>query len=277
MRIVFVLLMIWANTAFGQTYPDYQSTTVNDFANLLSPLDEEALAEQLDELKRETGVEMTILTLRTQGDYADGLTLEQFATGLFDHWGIGDASRNDGVLVMVLRDDRAMRIELGAAYGRDWDHAAERIVDTQFLPAFKANNYAIGIKAGTTAIIDQIIQPFRTGEAAPAKKTNDDLGLWIFGLFAMMIMMLKGRNFISDGLVRLRTCPKCGNRSLRQRRRITLSASTTRAGSGIRRIECLKCDYAEETSYYIPQVSQSSGGGGFGGGRSGGGGASGRW
>ncbi len=220
---------------------------------------------------------MTVLTLRTQSDYAHNLTLEQFATGLFNHWGIGDASRNDGVLVMVLRDDRAMRIELGAAYGRNWDQATQRIVDEKFLPAFKTNNYAIGIKVGTTAVIDQIVQPFRTGEAAPAKKTNDDPGLWMFGLFAMIIMMLKGRNIISDSLVRFRTCPRCGNRSLRQRRRITLAASTTTAGSGVRRIECLKCDYVEETNYYIPQVSNSSRGGGFGGGRSGGGGASGRW
>lgn len=277
MGIVFVFLLFWTSAAFGQTYPDYKSTTVNDFANLLSPSDEIALSKRLEQLKRDTGVEMAILTLNTQNEYASNQTLEQFSTALFNHWGIGDASRNDGVLVMVLRDDRAMRIELGAAYGRDWDMAAQRIVDNQFIPAFKTNSYASGIKRGTTAIIDQIVQPFRSGESAPVKKTNDDFTLWIFGAFALVVAMINGRSFISDGLVRFRTCPKCGNRSLRQSRRITIAANTTTAGSGVRRIACLKCDYSEETSYYVPKISYGSSSGGFGGGGSGGGGASGRW
>ena len=57
---------------------------------------------------------MTIITLESQAPYAPDETLEEFATNLFNNWGIGDAARNDGILVLVLPDDRAMRIELGA-------------------------------------------------------------------------------------------------------------------------------------------------------------------
>lgn len=280
MRFLFILLMVWANSAYGHTYPDYQSTTVNDFADLLDPSDEVELSNQLDQLKQDTGVEMTILTLGTQDDYARNLTLEEFATGLFNEWGIGDAVRNDGVLVMVIRDDRAMRIELGEAYGRDWDATTWHIVNHHFLPAFKASQFASGIKTGTTAIIDDVIHPFRAGQVAPKEEKNDGSVLWLIGAFVVLTALMRGRNLISDLLARFRTCPKCGNRSLRQSRSVTVTASTVSAGSGIIRLECLNCDYCEETNYHIPRISvrsSSGSGGGFGGGRSGGGGASGRW
>ena len=174
------VLMFLASTATAQTYPEYRSTTVNDLAGLLDPADEAALTGQLTGLRRDTGVEMTVVTLATQADFAPGRTLEQFATGLFDHWGIGQAGRNDGVLVLILRDDRAMRVELGQAYGRDWDGAAQRVVDGQFLPAFKAGSYARGILTGSTAVIDDIILPFRAGQDAPAGSKRGVDPLWLF-------------------------------------------------------------------------------------------------
>ena len=59
---------------------------------------------------------MKIITLESQAPYAPDETLEEFATNLFNDSGIGDATRNDGILVLVLPDDRAMRIERGAGY-----------------------------------------------------------------------------------------------------------------------------------------------------------------
>jgi uncharacterized protein len=64
------------------------------------------------------------------------MTLEAFATALFNHWGVGKAETNDGVMILVFRDDRAMRLELGAAYGRDWDRVAQDVVERNFLNAF---------------------------------------------------------------------------------------------------------------------------------------------
>jgi hypothetical protein len=59
--------------------------------------------------------------------------IESFATNLFNAWGIGDAERNDGVLLLVARDDRLVRIELGAGYdpfdeGRLWTVFNEHIL-----------------------------------------------------------------------------------------------------------------------------------------------------
>lgn len=275
---LFLFLLFFASAAAAQTYPDPQTTTVNDFADLLAAPEEVFLSKQLARLRRETGVEMTVVTLTRKSDYSQNQTLEQFATGLFNNWGIGNATRNDGVLILVLRDDREMRIELGAAYARTWDSTARHIVNSDFLPAFKNGDYPNGIKTGTKAVIDDIIMPFRAGEDSPVKSQDDELPLFLFAAFAIFVVVMKGRDFLGDVLARFRKCPNCGQRSIRQSRRVILRPTTSMPGSGVRRVECSYCGYNEEFSYYIAQVSNSSGSsGGFGGGRSGGGGASGRW
>jgi len=274
-RILIVLMCLWSSAAIAQTFPDYDSIYVNDYADLLDTEAEAELAGMLTTLRRDAGVEMTVLTLATQAAYAPDLSLEDFATALFNRWGVGDANRNDGVLVMVIRDDRAMRVELGAGFARDWDRAAERVVDQYFLPAFRAGDYQRGIMAGSQGVIDDIVTPFLSGASAPKTGLLEYIliggFLSVFGLFA-------GRFIFRDVFARFGKCPQCGQRTLSVSR-VTLTPATPYvSGKGERRISCRTCDYQMVTPYLIPHFSKSSGGGGgFGGGRSGGGGASGRW
>jgi uncharacterized protein len=258
----------------AQSFPDYTSTTVNDFADLLPEAEERALSQRLTNLERDTGVELTVVTLPTQAAYAPEMTLEAFATALFNHWGVGKAETNDGVMILVFRDDRAMRLELGAAYGRDWDRVAQDVVERHFLNAFGAGDYVRGLTWGTEQTIERIVMPFRAGEDAPAPS---DTGNWlIMGGFGLVFLLAVARNWIGDRLVRLRRCPQCGRRGLSQTREILMRATREAAGAGERLRHCAYCDYEERTSFRIPR-QRSSSGGSFGGGRSGGGGASGRW
>ncbi|MEM7721600.1 MAG: TPM domain-containing protein [Pseudomonadota bacterium] len=266
-----------AGAASAQTYPDYVSTTVNDFADLLPDADELALTEQLERLNDETGVEMTVVTMATQAPYAPDMTLEDFATGLFNHWGIGDAERNDGVMILVIPDDRRTRLELGAAYGNNWDRTAYRIVQLDLVAAFAEGAYADGIRAGTTATIEQIVLPFSEGQESPAEES--EVGNWlIMGGFALFFVLVAGRRWVGGLMVRLRRCPSCGRRGLRESRSTLFSATTKLDGHGERVRRCSYCNHEERDTYVIPRRGAfGSSGGSFGGGRSGGGGASGRW
>lgn len=283
MRTLLICLIFWSGVAFGQTYPDYQGLEVNDYAGLLPQADEAALVARLAQLRADTGVEMTVLTLPRQEDYAPGYQLEDFATGLFNHWGIGDAARNDGVLVLILRDDRAMRLELGAMYGRDWDGVAQRVVDTAFLPRFRSDNYADGIREGVEATIAQIVMPARAGNPPPTIAPQPSSGSGNYAPFVMITLILGAvafqiRHVFGNILIRFKTCPQCGQKTLRQTRQTLRPASRAIQGEGLRTIYCENCDYREESRYVIPRLrDRSSSGSSFGGGRSGGGGASGRW
>jgi uncharacterized protein len=275
MTRIFAILafLISTSSAFAQSYPDYNSTTVNDYAGLLDDAAEARLVAQLEELKKDTGVEMTVLTLSRQDMFAPDQTLEAFATGLFNAWGIGDKTSNDGVLVMVLRTDRAMRIELGGAYGRDWDRTAARVIDRTFLPAFKEDRYNDGIEAGVTDTINTIVTPFLAGEDAPAGSGSNN---WVW---AMVLAVFGGIGALifKDKFVKLKKCPECGQRHLARSRHIKNAATKQAAGDGDMITECSNCSYRSVVPYTISRISTSKSSSSFGGGSSGGGGASGKW
>lgn len=279
MRKILFVLFIGLSGAQAQSYPEFQQTTVNDYAALLPEAEEAALHARLSRLRADTGVEVTVLTLASQAPYSND-TLEAFAHGLFDHWGIGDAARNDGVLVLILAEDRAMRIELGAAYGRDWDWVAGQVIDDHFLDAFETGDYPSGIRRGTGAVIEEIVMPFHAGAEAPARD-RDIAGFFLLSAVVLVIVATSVKNALADAFLRLKRCPSCGRRGLTQKREVRREASFATSGEGVRHRRCGYCDFTEDHLFLIPRVVQSGqargGGGGFGGGHSGGGGASGRW
>ena len=168
MRWCLALFCLVALPLWAQTFPDYDRTTITDLADLLPEGEETALHQRLETLRADTGIELAVLTLPTQLDYAPDMPLEAFATALFDHWGIGDATRNDGILVVILHQDRAMRIELGAGFGRDWDRVSAEVINRSFLPAFADGYIARGIRDGVDDVITSIALPFANGAPAPA-------------------------------------------------------------------------------------------------------------
>jgi hypothetical protein len=184
------------------------------------------------------------------------MTLEAFATALFDHWGVGKAETNDGVMVLVFRDDRAMRLELGAAYGRDWDRVAQDVVERHFLNDFATGDYVRGMTWGTEQTIERIVLPFREGAAPQA---GGGLRDWIIGIGMFgAVLLAMSRRWIGDLLARLRRCPQCGRRGLRQTRSVLTAATGALPGTGERLRTCPYCDFEERDSYHIPVRRASS-------------------
>lgn len=140
----------------GGTLPGYGEVYVNDYADLLDPQAEARIRSVLIELYDHTGVEMTVLTIADMGGFGHYGPIEPFATALFNAWGVGDATRNDGVLVLVARDDRRMRIELGSGYASSHDARMQRVIDNAFLPAFRSDDYQGGIERGVDETVQEI-------------------------------------------------------------------------------------------------------------------------
>lgn len=134
-------------------YPARADLYVNDFASLLTADHTASLRSLLSELKADNGVEMVVVTVNSIHDYATSdASIEAFATNLFNTWGLGDAQKNDGVLILVAWKDREVRIEVGAGYGRSLDADMQTIIDEQVIPAFRNENYSQGIYDGTRAV-----------------------------------------------------------------------------------------------------------------------------
>jgi Beta-propeller domains of methanol dehydrogenase type len=138
----------------GGGYPAARDPYVNDYAQVLTPDQEKTLRAELTRTRSAQGIHTTVLTVRSYRDYGTGEpTLEQFATNLFNRWGIGDRNRDDGVLVLVAVRDRKMRVEVGSGYGDAYDAPMKRVIDDEFLPYFKRDAYGEGIVNGTRAVL----------------------------------------------------------------------------------------------------------------------------
>lgn len=217
---VFLLFCLLPSPILAQGYPVNTSTYVNDFADLIDPETEAHITEMLREVRQQRGVEMTVVTIASRTDYGPSDNLRDFATGLFNTWGVGDPTRNDGILILVAAADREMRIALGSGYPPTFDDRMQAVVDHYFLPWFREGDYAAGISAGTAETIrrsalDYVDPPPGTQPGAPDFDSTPAWLIWLLSAFGGVIVIGSGGFGIRQlNRRRLRNrppaCQKCG-------------------------------------------------------------------
>ena len=145
-------------------YPQPDHGYVTDIAGVLTPQQEERLEQWLIRTEEGTKTEIIVVTIRSIHDYpgTSNSSIEEFARGLFNKWGIGNLPKNDGILLLVSIGDRKARIELGAGYPASRDADASRIMQHTIVPQFRRGNYAAGIEKGVKAIIAEFTD-YRVG------------------------------------------------------------------------------------------------------------------
>lgn len=136
-------------------FPQPDAGYVTDIADVLTRDEEEEIERWLWQTESRTNVEIIVVLIESIEDYpgTPNSSIETFATGLFDKYGIGNMPKNDGVLLLVAATDRNARIELGAGHGRSRDGDAVRIMNRVLVPRFKKEEYAEGVREGVQAIM----------------------------------------------------------------------------------------------------------------------------
>jgi uncharacterized protein len=136
------------------------SGRVIDQTGTLGAAQVQALVQRLAALEQETGTQVVVLMVATTRPE----DIAAFAHRVADSWKIGRRDVGDGVLVVVAKDDRRVRIEVAKALeGAIPDLAASRIIAEQITPAFRAGDFA----GGLAAAIDRLAARIR-GEGLPA-------------------------------------------------------------------------------------------------------------
>lgn len=151
--LVPLLLLILPLPALAQT--DFPALTgrVVDQADLLSETAERRLTAQLEAHEAETTNQVVVVTLPS----LQGQTIERFGRALGNHWGIGQAGRDNGVLLIVAMRERKVRIEVGTGLeGVLSDHLAKIIIENEITPNFKRGAFEAGVSGGTTAILQAL-------------------------------------------------------------------------------------------------------------------------
>ena len=131
---------------------------INDFADLLDDEAERTLAAAIDRAEKESSAQMAVATVKSLG----GASVEDYATRLFNEWGIGQRHVNNGVLVLVAPNERQVRIEVG--YGLEPilpDGLAGVIIRDDFLPLFREGKFQEGIVRGATRVAEIVRKQHR--------------------------------------------------------------------------------------------------------------------
>lgn len=125
-------------------------TLVNDYTNTLTPDQKQTLENKLVTLDDSTSTQISVVIVPTVGSY----TISDYNVELGRAWGVGGKKDNNGVILLIAKDDRKLDITVG--YGLEGalpDATAKSIIDDVIVPNFKGNDYYRGIDEGTDAII----------------------------------------------------------------------------------------------------------------------------
>src|SRR5947199_6406537 len=154
------LLLCWAASALALVAVPPLSGRVVDQTGTLAAGDIASLTQTLKDLETRKGSQIAVLIVPT----TDGEAIEQFSLRVAEAWKIGRKKIDDGALLVIAKNDRRLRIEVG--YGLEGaltDVTTKRIIDEDITPKFKAGDFAGGVTAGVNRMIRVI-----DGEKLPA-------------------------------------------------------------------------------------------------------------
>ena len=247
--------------------PEFPELTgrVVDNAEIISPEVEAQLSTQLETLETETQTQLVIVTLPE----LQGYDIADFGYQLGRELGLGDATRNDGALLIVAPNDRKVRIEVG--YGLEGvltDAYASQIIQRDIVPRFREDDFGGGISLGVEGIADDILKV--GAAAAPADTADTSVGageastegggnilIWIGGIFAAIIAFFVAMGRRARAKLAATPCSACGKTGLTRERVTVEEATTERAGKGEIRTICPHCGHVEVETYSISKLAKS--------------------
>jgi len=192
MRLLRIGLALWllacvTTVQAALTFPALTGRVV-DTAQMIDPAVREQLTQQLQALEQTSGDQIVVVTVPD----LQGVPIEDYGYQLGRQWGIGQKGKDNGALLIVARDERKLRIEVG--YGLEGvltDAQSWVIINQVMAPSFKTGNYSKGISDGVAAMLqvvggDPLAVPARVADPNFAK----DNPAFSIGLFVLLLIVL---------------------------------------------------------------------------------------
>jgi uncharacterized protein len=176
--IILVIAALLSAFAVPDTDVPFLTGRVTDNAYLLSAETHSLLTDSLKAHEMRTTNQVVILTIPAIG----GESIEEYSNRVFNEWKLGQQGKDNGVLIIVVPDERRMRIEVG--YGLEGiltDLTASRIIQFVMTPKFRDGDYEGGIVDGALAVID-ILEGGYLDEGLAFVETGDSEGAGLSGL-----------------------------------------------------------------------------------------------
>ncbi|MGB1308101.1 MAG: TPM domain-containing protein [Oceanihabitans sp.] len=164
--------------------PEFQ-TSVYDYINLLTANEKKNLENKLVKYSDTTSTQIVIAIIPS----TKGENIMQLGTEWAHKWGVGQEKEDNGIFILLAKDDRKIAIATG--YGVEHlltDAISRRIIQRDIIPFFKQNNYYGGLNRGTDAVFEVM-----TGEYKGTRKNNSNdfpVGLLFFLIIIFLIILI---------------------------------------------------------------------------------------
>ncbi len=193
LRLIGLFLLVSVNCFAQFTIPDKPSleTSVYDYIQLLEAGQKNALEQKLIRYSDSTSTQIVIAIIES----TEGENINFLGAQWGQKWGIGQAAKDNGILILLARGDR--RIAINTGYGIEatlTDALSRRIIENVIIPEFKQGDYYAGLDKGADAIFDVLTGEFKED------RTFDGNGQFPFGallpiiMFIVIIIILSRRN-----------------------------------------------------------------------------------
>jgi uncharacterized protein len=186
----FVLCL--ASVALAFNFPPLTGRVV-DQANIISVQNRNDLEAKLKDLENKSGIQLVVATVKSLG----GSDVETYANELFRNWKLGEAKKNNGIVLLVAPTEHKVRIEVG--YGLEGtltDALASVIISSAIVPRFKANDFTGGIERGVDGIFSVLSGDTADWQPKPSVRAEDSpqLSNELFSiLFLLIVFSWSGR------------------------------------------------------------------------------------
>jgi uncharacterized protein len=197
-RTLFVCLLLVPSAALARDVPPLRAH-VNDTADMLSPAAEQQLEQKLQSYEEKSSHQFALLTI----DTLDGDALEDFSIRVVEQWKLGKKGKDDGLLLLIVKNDRKLRIEVG--YGLEGDVTdafSARVIRNVLTPALRAGKAEQGVNQAFDALMQKASgQVVPDSAVAPPRRARDDgpspfavIALLLFALpFVLPLLLGRGR------------------------------------------------------------------------------------
>ena len=196
---ILIFTLVCSFVAAQPTIVPQLQQQVTDLTSSLNSQEKKELTRKLESIFNNTQVQIAVLIIPTTKDE----TIEQYATRVFNNWRLGDAKRNDGILIIVAWSDRTVRIQVG--YGLEekvTDALAGDIIRSNMIPAFKQQKLAKGLELAIIALNNQLTSQHQYSanpSESESASSSDHYYFAIFWVFAVMFFPFwffhQGSNF----------------------------------------------------------------------------------
>ncbi len=183
--VAVVVLSLASVVAFALDYPPLTGRVV-DQANVITAQNRSALETKLKELEDKSSIQLVVATVKS----LQGSDIETYANGLFRFWKLGQAQKNNGVLLLVAPAEHKVRIEVG--YGLEGtltDALSSVIIASAIIPRFKTGDFSGGIDRGVDGIIN-VLSGDSGGWQARVNVRREDASSDFDKLFPILFFLL---------------------------------------------------------------------------------------